>query len=104
MADASQTRHVLKEYLDRLLMSREPPKTICPSEVARALSASDLEAADVSSWRDLMPEIRSIVAQMRDQGKVEVLQKGIVLNGELGKGLVDVKGPIRVRRVVWAQS
>lgn len=45
-----------------------------------------------------MPEIRDMVAEMRDRSVVEVLQKGTILSGELGKGLADVEGPIRVRR------
>jgi hypothetical protein len=43
--------------------------------------------------------IRNVVDEMRDRGEVEVLQKGAVLTGDLGEGLTDVKGPIRVRRV-----
>ncbi len=99
MPDAAQTREVLKGYLDRLLASRELLKTICPSEVARALSREELETAGASTWRELMPEIRNLVAEMRDRGEVEVLQKGAVLKGELGVGLADVKGPVRVRRL-----
>jgi hypothetical protein len=47
-----------------------------------------------------MSEIRTIVAEMRARGEVEVLQKGSVLEGDLGEGLVDVAGPVRVRKVV----
>jgi hypothetical protein len=86
-------------HLDRLLASREFPKTLCPSEVARALSREDLNVAGVSSWRELMPEIRNMVAEMRGRGEVEALQKDAVLTRELGEGLVEVRGPIRVRRV-----
>lgn len=52
----------------------------------------------VSEWRELMPEIRGVIAEIRDRGEVEVLQKGEVLDGDLGVGLEGVKGPIRVRR------
>jgi Protein of unknown function (DUF3253) len=99
MPGTSQARHDLKCCLDKLLASREPPKTICPSEVARALSREKLNPAGRLSWRELMPEIRNLVAETRGRGEVVVLQKGTVLSGELGEGLVDVKGPIRVRRV-----
>lgn len=44
-----------------------------------------------------MPLIREIVWQLRDDGEVEVLQKGEVL-GDVQ--LEDVRGPIRVRRKV----
>jgi hypothetical protein len=99
MADHPPAHEIVRGYLDRLLSSREPPKTICPSEVARALSREDLDLAGASSWWELMPEIRNMVYEMRDRGEAEVLQKGAVLTGDLGEGLIDVKGPIRVRRV-----
>ncbi len=97
----SAIQDVLQSHLDRLLASREPPKTCCPSEVARALSPEDLTAADYSSWRDAMPEIRRIIAAMRKRGEVDVLQKGAVLDGgDLGEGLERVVGPIRIRKAL----
>lgn len=47
-----------------------------------------------------MPEIRRIVAEMRKRGEVEVLQKGSVLEGDLGEDLERVVGPIRIRRAL----
>jgi len=81
--------------LKRLLQSRVFPKTICPSEVARALSKTELEAYDAVEWREVMPEIRKRVWELRDAGEVEVMQKGEVLSYDVG--LEEVKGPIRVR-------
>jgi hypothetical protein len=46
-----------------------------------------------------MPEIRRVVAEMRERGEVEVLQKGNVLEGDLDEGLERVVGPIRVRKI-----
>ena len=43
-----------------------------------------------------MPEIRQRVWQMRDQGEVEIMQRGEVLDDDVS--IDDVKGPIRVRR------
>lgn len=85
-------------HLHRLLESRAYPKTICPSEVARALSASELRAVGASDWRDLMPEIRERVWDMRDRDEVEILQRGEVLGREVRIG--DVRGPIRVRKTL----
>jgi len=45
-----------------------------------------------------MSEIRKIVAIMRAQGTVEVLQKGSILEGDLGEELELVVGPIRIRK------
>jgi hypothetical protein len=103
MTDTNQQatrRSILQPHLERLLDSREHPKTICPSEVARALSSQELLRGSFLTWRDAMSEIRTIVAEMRARGEVEVLQKGSVLEGDLGEGLVDVAGPVRVRKVV----
>ena len=88
---------ILKIHLDRILSSRQHPKTICPSEVPRALSASELRQLGVSDWRDLMPEVRRILSVMRDRGQVEILQKGVVLHDSLA--IEDVVGPIRARKV-----
>lgn len=87
----------LDAHLERLLSSRAYPKTICPSEVVRSLSAQDLQDAGVPSWRELMPAIRSLVWSKRADGQVEVLQRGEPLAGDVR--LQDVRGPIRVRKV-----
>src|SRR3954447_8816898 len=94
----SNFQQILTTHLERVLQSRSYPKTICPSEVARALTASELSQGSLSSWRDAMSEIRRIIAGKRLQGEVEVLQKGEVLEGDLGETLENVVGPIRVRK------
>ena len=95
---SSHTQAILKPHLDRLLSARAHPKTICPSEVARALSQDGLKAADASDWRDLMPTIREMLWELRARGEVEVLQKGEPVPEDIQ--LQDVKGPIRARRCV----
>lgn len=89
---------ILIPHLKHFLSTRAPPKTFCPSEVARSLSSSELQELSLASWREAMPLIRELVWQLREQGECEVLQKGGVLGSEVG--LEDVKGPIRVRRKV----
>lgn len=97
MVSTAILQSIITPHLDRLLNNRDHPKTICPSEVARALTCSELQAADYSSWRDAMPEIRRMVAERRRKGEVEVLQRGVVLEGDLGVGLEEVVGPLRAR-------
>ena len=87
---------IIRRHLDQLLAAREPPKTICPSEAARALSASELEDLGMSHWRDAMPAVREILWAMRDAGQVDILQKGEVLSPD--KTPESIKGPIRARR------
>lgn len=86
----------IQKQMERLLQSREPPKTFCPSEVARALSTSELQELQCASWREAMDSVRELAWSLRDAGRVEVLQKGTVLDVNLD--LKDVKGPIRLRR------
>lgn len=96
MDTGNQQREILLEHANRLLSSRDYPKTICPSEVARALSSSELSTLCAPDWRAVMEPIRALVWEMREAGQVEILQKGQVLDIER---FADVKGPIRVRNV-----
>ena len=66
-----------------LAAQRGRDKTICPSEVARKLSPND--------WRTYMKEIRKIAFELRDAGKVLIMQKGNEVAGS------EVVGPIRIR-------
>lgn len=86
----------VRSHLDYLLSKRVHPKTLCPSEVARALSNSELEEAGVSSWREIMPALRSLCFQLRDDGEIEILQKGHVLPDTQAAG--ETTGPIRIRK------
>lgn len=85
----------LHNHLEHFLTTRHPPKTFCPSEVARALSAQELSDLGFETWRDAMPEVRRLVYELRDNDGCEVLQKGEPVTGAES----DVSGPIRVRRV-----
>jgi hypothetical protein len=84
----------LQRHLDDFLAKREPPKTFCPSEVARALTKEELEGLGLSEWREAMDGIRELVWEMMGRGECEVTQKGEVVDVPLE----DIRGPIRVRR------
>lgn len=88
--------HELNSTFASFCTSRQPPKTFCPSEVARALSADELARLGCEDWRAAMPAIRELAWQERAAGRCEVLQKGMVLGADVR--LEDVHGPIRVRR------
>jgi hypothetical protein len=66
-----------------LLDERASGATICPSEVARALS---------DDWRPLMDDVRAAAADLVTEGKVEVTQGGSVVD------LASARGPVRLRR------
>ncbi|KAL9597164.1 MAG: hypothetical protein Q9219_005330 [cf. Caloplaca sp. 3 TL-2023] len=92
-----QLEGILDKHLSRLLHSRDYPKTICPSEVARAFSESELRGLEVSDWRGLMDPVRAQLFSMRANGQVEILQKGEVV--PLDTDPEDIRGPIRARLV-----
>ena len=73
-----------------LLHARAPGKTICPSEVARAM--------DPDAWRPLMPRVRAAAAKLADRGEVIVTQKGKTVD------VRTVKGPIRIARPAQTPS
>ncbi len=81
--------------LERLLSARYP-KTICPSEAARALSSDQLAANGVDHWKELMPQVREILWDMRSRGEVDILQRGEAISDEVE--LDSLRGPIRARR------
>ncbi|WP_353248622.1 DUF3253 domain-containing protein [Salinisphaera sp. T31B1] len=64
-------------------------KTVCPSEVARALAAPK-EASD--AWRDLMPAVRAVAADLCADGRLTVTQRGEPVDAR------RVRGPIRLGR------
>ncbi|KAK4692630.1 hypothetical protein P7C71_g4607, partial [Lecanoromycetidae sp. Uapishka_2] len=90
-------KDTLVPIVERLLSSRDYPKTICPSEVPRALTADQLKQLGVSEWRELMSEVRELLWDMRQRGQVEILQKNSPVPD--GIELKDVRGPIRARRI-----
>ncbi|PPU37472.1 DUF3253 domain-containing protein [Xanthomonas arboricola] len=69
-----------------LLARRLPQQSICPSEVARALSD------DEARWRALMPQVRSVAADLASKEVVQINQRGEVVD------LGTVRGPIRLTR------
>jgi hypothetical protein len=88
-------RDIILARANTLLDKRDYPKTICPSEVARAFSQDELDSLEAPDWRGTMDNVRQVVWQLREEGEVEVIQKGEVISVER---LEDIKGPIRVRR------
>ena len=73
----------IRERLLQLVRDRGPEKTICPSEVARSLSADD--------WRSLMPQVLAVGLDLADSGAIVVTQKGQIVDPQ------TAKGPIRYR-------
>ncbi|MEM6835429.1 MAG: DUF3253 domain-containing protein [Cyanobacteria bacterium P01_C01_bin.120] len=73
----------IQACLLRLVEKRGPAKSICPSEVARALKSDN--------WRSLMPQVRAVGTTLAKAGEIVVTQKGAVIDPAASKG------PIRYR-------
>ena len=52
-----------------LLAARAPDATVCPSEVARAISSG-------ADWRDAMPTVHSAIDCLVDEGAVRLTWQG----------------------------
>jgi Protein of unknown function (DUF3253) len=59
---------------------------VCPSEVAM-MAAEDLPI----DWRDLMRPVRMVAAHLAEQGRLDILQNGKVVN------IREVRGDVRLR-------
>ncbi len=72
----------IREELLRQVEARGADKSICPSEVARALT---------SEWHGLMSRIRVIAIALSHEQRIEILRKGRPVEPQ------GVKGVIRLR-------
>ncbi len=73
----------IAEAILSLLSQRGPGKTICPSEAARQVRPDD--------WRRLVDATRAVAAQLASQGRIEVTQRGQVID------ITSARGPVRLR-------
>ncbi|WP_291298663.1 DUF3253 domain-containing protein [Elioraea sp.] len=67
----STDRATLADTILRLCAERGAEKSICPSEVARALAGNDEKI-----WRLLMHPIREAAMALAREGRIAVLRKG----------------------------
>lgn len=68
----------------RLLGMRGPDKTICPSEVARALATSTSTKAATVDWRSMMPTVHAAIDQLVANDEVTLSWKGQRLASRAG--------------------
>jgi hypothetical protein len=72
----------IAEEILRQTEARGPDKSICPSEVARALDPE---------WQKLMTAVRRAAIRLAEQGRIDILRKGRPVPPD------GVKGVIRLR-------
>lgn len=76
------SRSEIEAEIARQLEARGRGKSICPSEVARALS---------EDWRPMMNDVRAVASEMAGQGRLRPTQKDAEVDP------VSATGPIRLR-------
>jgi len=84
-ADHSSITKDVREMILIMVQRRGPEKTVCPSEVARALWKG-------SEWRGMMELVRSVGWGLAEEGEIVITQRGHVLSADQ-----DARGPIRFR-------
>jgi hypothetical protein len=86
MAGAMTGDQAVADEILRQVAARGAGKSICPSEVARAL------APDEAEWRRLMGPVRAAALRLAREGRLEVLRKGRPVDPA-----ADLRGVIRLR-------
>lgn len=79
---------MIAEAIEAAVASRSNGKTVCPSEVARALAG-----ADERSWRQLMKPIRAEAIRLADAGRLEIRRKGKTVDPQNFKGVYRLARP-----------
>lgn len=72
----------LETEILRLTTARGPEKSICPSEVARAMQPD---------WQSLLTAVRRAAIRLSQEGRIDILRKGKPVPPE------EVRGVIRLR-------
>jgi hypothetical protein len=82
------TREQAQAAILDLLARRDPGRTICPSDAARALGGD-------AGFRPLMPLVRDAARALVADGRIEVTQSGRPVDPD------GARGAIRLRAVPW---
>ncbi len=80
MTDRAEARRAILD----LLAQRDPGKTICPSEAARALGGDD-------GFRPLMPVVRDAARALVVEGRIEVTQRGVPVDLDTARGAIRLR-------------
>lgn len=92
MTGPSPSRDEIARVMLDQARARGTDKTICPSEVARAIAGPD-----ETIWRKLMKPVRTVAVELARAGQVVVMRKGRVVDPESFKGVyrIGLKAPER---------
>ena len=77
---------VIREEILRLTEARGRERSVCPSEVARALAGGE-----DGPWRPLMGPVRRAAAGLARDGRIEILRKGKAVPPEAMRGVIRLR-------------
>ena len=72
----------LETEILRLTAERGAQKSICPSEVARALAPE---------WQALLSRVRQVAVRLAEAGRIDILRKGKPVTGEAVRGVIRLR-------------
>lgn len=78
--DPAATDRRIDAALQALLRSRQPGRTICPSDVARIVGGR--------AWRTLLPVVRTRAVAMTARGELEILRRGEIVTDDPTRGVL----------------
>ena len=78
----------IEETMLRLVAERGAGKTICPSEVARALGGPHPDG-----WAPLMQPVRRVAVRLAHEGRVAILRKGRPVDPDDFRGIYRLALP-----------
>ena len=85
MADDAQ----IEETLLDLVAARGAGKTVCPSEVARALGGPHPDG-----WSPLMQPVRRVAVRLAKAGRIAILRKGRPVDPDDFRGVYRLGPPV----------
>jgi Protein of unknown function (DUF3253) len=86
--DSSSNPVVIRQEITRQINALAQGKSICPSDVARALAGSHPDV-----WSRAMPHVRRVAVEMAKEGNLVVLRKGKIVDPEDFRGVYRLGAP-----------
>ena len=80
----------IRDQIIELIANCDAGKSVCPSEVARAINGNDEKA-----WRLLMKPIRQQAVILADQGEISIIRKGKLADPHDFKGVYRLGAPAK---------
>lgn len=81
----STNSRLIETTIRGLLVTHGPSKTICPSEVARAIAGKDEK-----EWRLLMKPVRAVAVSLTKKGALTIKRKGKPVDPDNFKGIYRI--------------